>query len=230
VSDRFQTALLIVALLVAGALSWTLALRPSLDVDTSPLGELPARIGDWRSEDVPLDAKEAAILRASYNLQRFYARPVDAGIWLYIGYYGTERGGRPEHTPDLCYPATGWRIERESRIVVDPATGMRANEYLAEKDGHRELVLFWYRSYRQTGLLGVLGQTLDRAAGRLVDGRADGALVRLSTTLGTGSEAAARERLVGFATALEPLLGSHWPVEAAQDAGAEVVREAPAGR
>ena len=57
-------------------------------------------------------------------------------------------------------------------------------------------------------------QNLDRLRGRIGAGRADGALVRLSTPL-DGDEEVARSRLIAFATQLDPLLAQRWPVEVA---------------
>jgi len=87
------------------------------------------------------------------------------------------------------------------------------NEFLVERDGARRLVHYWYRSYRRSGILGGLDQNLDRLAGRLLEGRADGALVRISASLDSRDEVEARGRLLAFAAALEPLLAAHWPRE-----------------
>lgn len=217
-TDRFQTTLLVALLLVAGGFAWMLALRPTLRVDTAPLAALPLEIGEWYGRDVPLQAQEEAMLRADRNVQRLYQRLDGQRIWLFVSYYGTDRGGIPEHTPDLCYPANGWTIEREGVSVVDPATDLHANEYVASKGAYRELVFFWYRSYRKTGMLGWVAQTADRMTGRLSTGRADGALVRVSTPLEEGKEAQARERLEAFVNRLETLLGDHWPAESGEPA------------
>jgi hypothetical protein len=74
-------------------------------------------------------------------------------------------------------------------------------------------VQFWYRSYRRTGMLGGLDMSLDHVLGHLREGRADGALVRISTTLQGEEEEAARDRLMAFATALDSQLAAHWPIE-----------------
>ena len=73
------------------------------------------------------------MLRADFNLQRQYRKPLAQPIWLYVGYYGTDRGGHPEHTPDICYPANGWRTLQEATITIDPPRGLRANEFVAEQ-------------------------------------------------------------------------------------------------
>jgi len=212
-SEKLHTALLVVALLAVGTLGWSFQLRPPLQVDASALGTLPEQIGAWQGKDVPLRAEEEAILRADFNLQRAYSDAFADPIWLYVGYYGTDRGGHPEHTPLICYPANGWRIMQKRALTVDPRRGLRANEYVAEQGGVNELGLFWYRSRHRTGILGGLGQAADRMTGRLFEGRADGALVRISTRFIEGDEVLARARLIEFASELDPLLESHWPLE-----------------
>ena len=200
-------------LLAVGALGWWLQLRPSLTVDASPLASFPETIGAWRARDVPLADSVEQELRADFNIQRVYVHPSGDTIVLYVGYYGTERGGRPEHVPHACYTGAGWGIEAAQPIVADPETGRRVNEFLVERDGARRLVHYWYRSFRRSGLLGGLDQNLDRLAGRLLDGRADGALVRISASLDQLDEVEARSRLLAFGAALEPLLAAHWPLE-----------------
>jgi hypothetical protein len=62
-------------------------------------------------------------------------------------------------------------------------------------------------------MAGELNLRLDHLSGRLRGGRADGALVRLSTPLAPGREAEARARLIAFARDLDPLLAERWPRE-----------------
>jgi len=130
-----------------------------------------------------------------------------------VGYYGTQRGGRPEHTPRGCYTGAGWSIAQGRTLDVDPRTGLRVNEFLVEREGERRLVHFWFRSHRRTGMLGGLDQNLDRLWGRLLDGRADGALVRLSAPVVGDDLVSTRGRLLAFATRLDPLLAERWPTE-----------------
>ena len=84
---------------------------------------------------------------------------------------------------------------------------------LVEQVDQRRLVLFWFQSHRNSGMVNALQQTLDRLFGRLLDGRADGAFVRLSTPLDDGGESTARSRLMSVATRLEPVIAQHWPEE-----------------
>ena len=62
-------------------------------------------------------------------------------------------------------------------------------------------------------MVGGLDQNLDRLTGRLLDGRADGALIRVSTPLPDGDLVAARSRLQSVTAALDPLIAARWPDE-----------------
>jgi EpsI family protein len=209
--EGLANAALIGFTLLVGIAVWWLQLRPALRVDASLLGALPMQLGGWSGESVPLEHTVERILRADFNLQRVYTHSDQPEpVWLYVGYYGTERGGRPEHTPHQCYPSAGWQIESESELEI--AAARNANEWVVAQDGQRQLVLFWYQSFRSGGMRDNLELSLDHLAGRLSDGRADGALVRISTPLSPDREAA-RARLTGFARSLDPLLTSRWPIE-----------------
>ena len=212
--SQLPNLLLIAMLLAAGAAGWWIESRPPLTPDVSPLAALPQRVGSWVSEDVAIDKAIEAELAADLNLQRVY-RHVTLGdvLWLYVGYYGTARGGRPEHTPRGCYPGAGWSIESSRTLPVGRGSELWVNEYRVRQGDEERLVHFWYRSHRRTGILGGFDQSLDHLLGRLQQGRADGALVRISTGIREGGESGARSRLLAFAAELDPLLASHWPSE-----------------
>lgn len=211
--EGFESFALIGLMLVVGAIGWWLQLGPQLRVDTSSLDDVPTRIGRWQSVDVPLSTIVESELDADHNIQRIYTAPHVDPVWLYVGYYSTRRGGRPEHTPRGCYTGAGWGIESSRTIAVDSSRDLRTKEYLVERHGERRLVHFWYRSHRRSGMLGGLDQNIDRLLGRLFDGRADGALIRLSTRITRDNTVAARGRLLAFANLIDPILGEHWPIE-----------------
>jgi len=211
--ERFARTSAAALMLLVGAVAWWMQLRPDLRVDLTPLENLPKRIDRWEGRDVSLDQAVENMLEADFSLLRTFVAPDDGQVlWLYIGYYGTHRGGRPEHTPSQCYPSSGWSIDSERVAEIGGPRPFEANEWIVSRGGERRLVQHWYRSARRTGMLGNLSLGLDHLHGRLHGGRADGALVRISTPL-EPSEEAARARLNEFAAALETQLARAWPTE-----------------
>ncbi len=212
--ERWLTIGLALVVLATGAVSWDVYLSTPLAVRAETLGEIPIEISNWRGEDIAIETGVAKMLDADFNIQRVYEHPIGGLLWLYVGYYGTQRGGRPEHTPWVCYPSNGWEIVRRAVVEFGGAENLRANEIVVERDGERRLVHFWYQSYRRGGMLGDFDQAVERLRNRVLDGRADGSLVRLSTPIeGPLSESGARIRLKQFAQAIAPLLREHWPEE-----------------
>lgn len=211
--EAWSTLALVVALIVVAAVAWSFELRPPLRVDAAKLGAFPKGLDEWEAYDVPLESGVESMLRADINLQRVYLHPLGDLVWLYVGYYSTDRGGAPEHTPETCYPSSGWRIVEQRRVAIDENRALRANEFVVEKAGERRLVHFWYRSYRTASVLGLFGLGVDHFVGRIEAGRADGALVRISTPLDADDEITARSRLFEFARSLENQLATAWPEE-----------------
>ena len=212
-SSASKSVALTAAMLVVGGLAWWLHLRPPLRVDASGLERFPARLGAWRSSDIPMDPAVEGKLRADFNLQRAYVHPLGEVVWLYVGYYGTTRGGAPDHLPSTCYPAAGWEIVEERHVDVDPSGDLRVNEFLLQRGTDRRLVHFWYRTYRGTGIVSGLWLRYDHFLGQLSEQRADGALVRVSTPISGQEVVAARSRLAGFGAGVDLLLEDHWPDE-----------------
>ncbi len=212
-SDRTSTIAAVALLLLAGMAAWWFQLRPALEPAPASLAALPFHLSSFEGIDSPVGDNVEEMLRADFNVQREYLHPLGQVVWLYIGYYGTQRGGTPEHTPHACYVAHGWKVIEEQTLITDAASGHSAVEYLVESRGQQQLVLYWYRSYRSTGLLSTLALQLDHIVGKLAEGRGDGALIRLSTPLIGVDRTAARALLMSFARELEPELAKVWPTE-----------------
>lgn len=206
-------ALLLAGLLATGLAAWGLRLTSGLAVDTTPLASVPQEVDGWLGRDVPVEDQVAEMLRADFNVQRSYRHSHGSTIWVYVGYYGTRRGGRAEHTPPMCYRASGYRVAESQVLDLQDARGFRAQEMLVEDEGERRLVLYWFRSRERTGILGEFGQMIDRLRNRMTTGRADGALVRVSASVEDGNADAVRSQLVQFAAQFDRVLDRHWPEE-----------------
>jgi EpsI family protein len=60
-------------------------------------------------------------LNADMHVYRHYRSDDGRQVDLYIGYYGTAKGGRTPHNPYGCLPGAGWGIVEDQRIdlIVD---------------------------------------------------------------------------------------------------------------
>jgi EpsI family protein len=216
IRERLQAAILLVVLLLTGSAAWWLSVRPVALPDVDGLSALPLSLNGWSAVDIEVDQDVADMLRADANVQRAYRHPHGYLIYVYIGYYGTQRGGTPEHTPEICYPAQGWRIVQEGRIPINQTLGLWAREFLVEKEDESRLVHFWYRTRETTGITSTMRLRLRHFWKRITSNRGDGALVRLSARVDDGDLRSARGKLLTLATAVDQALTGVWPEESLQ--------------
>jgi EpsI family protein len=184
------------------------------------LRQLPAELAGWQAVDIPMDQDVADMLRADANVQRAYVHSLGYVIFVYVGYYGTARGGTPEHTPEMCYPAQGWKVVQSVSVDLGGEGGLAAREFVVEKNGERRLVHFWYRTEDKTGIQSTASLRWSHFWSRLAAGRGDGALVRLDTPIEYGDVDGARQKLVAMDRALESALAEVWPTESVAEPGA----------
>jgi hypothetical protein len=91
-------------------------------VSPFPLKDLPKKLGSWETLDGSekhLDPEVALIAGSSDHIQRLY-RDANGEQVLVLILYGLGRKVS-QHTPDVCYPASGWRlvsdpVDRELKI------------------------------------------------------------------------------------------------------------------
>jgi len=220
VNDRFQTIGLLTLLLLTGITAWWLSLRPVAASDAATLRTLPAELAGWNAVDIPMEQDVADMLRADANVQRAYIHPLGFVVYVYVGYYGTARGGTPEHTPEMCYPAQGWQIDETGSVAIGGNGGFMARELVVEKEGERRLVHFWYRTQAKTGIQSTAALRWSHLQARLFAGRGDGALVRLDAPIEDDDIDAARQKLLAMDRALESALATVWPTESPSGSGA----------
>ena len=210
---RRHSFLISVALLViAGAIAFPIAWGSDVVVTEINLDQLPRHIGGLEGRDDRFDESVYRVLNADYHVLREYRGAGDRGVWLYIGYYGTAKGGRPSHVPQSCYTGQGFSIVEWTKIKAPGGVDGMLNEMHVKRGNEHQLVLFWHQS-KDTVLADGLEQNLHRLKNRLLYNRDDGAFVRLSTNMSPDNEAEALALLQEFAGELLRLLPAHWPEE-----------------
>ena len=137
-------------------------------------------------------------------------------ISLYIGYYGTAKGGRTGHNPFACLPGAGWGIVDAGTVEIRPSyypSGVKINYVVASRDGTYNVMLHWYQSAANSILASGWQQNIHRFRSRIVHNRNDGAYVQVNTFTQESQIADARETLKEFSLALLELLPAYWPLE-----------------
>lgn len=178
-----------------------------------PFAAFPETVGGWHEQQEGFLASDVlGILKVDDYLMRRYADGADRSLWLYVGYWATQRKGAQIHSPKNCLPGGGWEPLEASRLTIDRAGGkgsITVNRYLIQKDRNMQVVLYWYQSQGQT-IPGEVQAKIAMVRSAIVRNRTDGALVRVSSPVSDGV-AETTERLVAYVQALYPILADYLP-------------------
>jgi len=203
----------VVALVLLGGTYAFLASRSSAEptLDREPFSGFPLLLDGWRGRDLALDADVLDLLQLTDYVMRVYTEEAAPPVWLYVGYYASQRTGATYHSPKNCLPGGGWQF-RSTGTVADVIPGQpaaRVNRVVIERGTEQQLILYWYQDRGR-----VVASEYD-AKGYLIwdamtRNRTDGSLVRVTTPI-VDSEEKAYRRAVDFVRAAWEPLTRHLP-------------------
>lgn len=203
-----STGLLLMALLVLQFRSSgeAVPIRKSLDL-------FPIVLGRWEArQDTALEPEIRNLLKVNDYLMRRYVHDSGQSLWLYIGYWATQRKGAEIHSPKNCLPGGGWEPVEASRITIDVPgrhPPISVNRYVIQKDRSMQVVLYWYQTHGRA-IAGEVDAKIELVRGAITRNRTDGALVRVSSVVG-GSPADTTARLVEYVQRVYPRLHEFLP-------------------
>ena len=178
-----------------------------------PLSEFPSSLDSWEGRPATtLDVEVLNILKVKDYLMRRYTDRSGKSLWLYIGYWDSQRKGAQPHSPRNCLPGGGWEPLEAKRIAIplpDGQAPITVNRYVIQKDQYQQVVLYWYQSQGRA-VAGEVAARVDMVRNALTRNRTDGALVRVSMPV-YGSIADTSDALVRYVQAMYPVLGRYLP-------------------
>jgi EpsI family protein len=205
---------IVAALLLLGAL---LVLQLRSTGEAVPVRKefdtFPTIIGTWQARaSSNLDPEIVNFLKVNDYVMQSYHDTDGRQLWLYVGYWATQRKGAQIHSPQNCLPGNGWEpIEASLLTVVLPApyAPITVNRYLIQKDREQQVVLYWYQSQGKA-VAGELAAKVDMVRSAILRNRTDGALVRVSAPA-SGGVAETTDSLVRYVQKLYPILVEYLP-------------------
>jgi exosortase D (VPLPA-CTERM-specific) len=173
----WPAALSLTLLLVGAGAMYLLANIQRSDLPETHLSLFPNQLGDWRGQDMSLDAEVIRKLQFTDHLMLNYQRPdLPEPVNLYVAFYANQRNGESPHSPRVCIPGGGWEIESFARTELD---GRPVNRVLITREGQKQLVYYWFA---ERGTL-VANEYIKKwllLKDFLQTGRSDGALIRVT--------------------------------------------------
>ena len=178
-----------------------------------PLDSFPRVVAEWQAhEGEILDLSILDKLKAKDYLMRRDQDLAGRSVWLFIGYWDSQRAGAQPHSPKNCLPGHGWEPLEASRVAIPlskPFVPITVNRYLLQKDRDQLVVFYWYQSQGKA-VAGELAAKMATAKNSIFRRRTDGALVRVSSPI-YGNVEQTSDLLVRYVQALYPVLGEYLP-------------------
>ena len=178
-----------------------------------PLAQFPQTVGEWQGRaDARLNPMILSILKLNEYVMRDYSDAAGHNIWLYVGFWETQRKGAQIHSPKHCLPGGGWEPLEASLVPISfegESQGIVVNRYVLQMEAHRQVVTYWYQPQGQV-IAKELDAKLQLIKNAIVHNRTDGALIRLTSPVTTTVEEAFA-RQVEYIRALRPLLREFLP-------------------
>lgn len=166
----------------------------------APLSNFPVQWESWHGRDVPIEPRIIQALGVSDYMNRLYEASPSPPIFLYVGYFKSQRTGQLIHSPKNCLPGAGWEPVSVGSVELIGPKGNRVsvNRYVIQNGLQRQLVLYWYQSHGRIIASEYWGKTY-----MLLDSirlnRTDAALVRISTPITGKDEYSSGKRAIAFA-------------------------------
>jgi EpsI family protein len=180
------------------------------------LENLPMEIGTYQGAEDSFPESVYRELNADQYVYRHYRSGNGNQLNLYIGYYGTAKGGRTGHNPYACLPGAGWAIVDTGKVpvrILSHSSDVEVNYVQARRDGVNTVMVHWYQTAGDKVIQTGIQQNIERFLGRVLHNRNDGAYVQISMQASDDKVADARTKLQDFGGLVIPLLPKYWPIE-----------------
>lgn len=184
---------LVIGLCMFAAAGMALALKPSaklVDSETQINLEtlIPAQFGGWKVDEtiatllVTPELQKVIEETYSQTLTRTYVNGAGKRIMLSVAYGGTHGEGMQTHRPEVCYPAQGFQVVKDTRpdILSTQYGELPIKRLVAAQGARNEPITYWVvvgDQQTQFGLRMKLAQMRYTLTGVVPDGM----LVRVSS-------------------------------------------------
>jgi EpsI family protein len=172
-------------LLVGATVMMQHASRAEQVQERLPFSAFPLAIAEqWEGRELDLERDVLDVLRVDDYMLRVYVPvgeplPSRIPVWLYIGYYKSQRTGATYHSPLNCLPGSGWSIVSRDEVMLKDRP---VNRVVIQKGLERQLVLYWYQDRGRV----ITSEYWAKAYllwDAITQNRTDGALVRVSVPI-----------------------------------------------
>lgn len=136
-------------ILILGIFSMEILSRQKEIFPKRALGKIPLALDGWRGRESKLEIRTLDILGVDDYISRIYTKD-GFPLWVYVGYYASQKEGALIHSPRHCYPGAGWEIlESSEEAIKVPPKEIIVNRLLLKRGLEEKVVFYWYRERKR---------------------------------------------------------------------------------
>ena len=197
----------LVLVILLGPLPFKIARVPAVPLLQS-FDQFPLKIGPWQGKRNYIDEETIKVLGTADYFDATFIGPEKIPVSLWVAYYGNmkKRGGLL-HSPLVCMTGGGWVPDQSREVEI--LSGKPVN-LLVMKQGDQKIAVYYWYLQRGRWLPNEYYNKFYLGMDSLLQQRADGALIRLTTPVKHDVESA-RNRLSACAQMVVPILQQFIP-------------------
>ena len=198
--------------LIALAAFLTMPERGGVAAERERFTLFPQSIGDWQQSgprEMLSNRVEGVLGADDYHQVNLVNPDAAAPVGLFMAWYDDQTQGGV-HSPEVCLPGSGWEIAWLERTDIAAQMGsdrpFNINRAIIQKGNTRMMVYYWFQQ-RERRIAWDFAAKFWLMVDGITTGRTDGALVRLTTAIGSDeTDAAAETRLQEVLDGMLPVL------------------------
>jgi len=109
------------------------------------LKELPEKLGPLTGQEISMDPRVTAAVRAIEAVDRAYEKQDGGRVVVELAAFDSNELD-PPHMPQVCYTKAGWTIKNQTDVKIKLGESTRRARVLSlEQEGQHVHVLYWYQ-------------------------------------------------------------------------------------
>ncbi len=182
--NKINTKLIILSILFLLTCVFVYSGQETVQVSKQPIRQYLGNVDNYKTiQHIMLEDNALNMLKLDDYLYVDYEGK-NGKVNLYIGYYYTAGKAYAAHSPLICYPSQGWKIDEQSfNHTVNVGTYLiNYDEITTSLRNQKELVLFWYQAHHHTNTH-IVNNKIDMGVNKFFDNNEQHAFVRVSVPL-----------------------------------------------
>lgn len=173
-----------ILILVGGAAGNYFRFMEAIPDHGPDFGMIPMTQTAYSGEERRFSEESYEILQADTSTLRLYVGDDANPIWLFIGYFSSQKYGSQIHSPKHCLPGSGWKIlsQEPYQLQLSSTAGRLINRLVIDNRGRQQLMLYWYET-RSGTIRNEFGLKWDLMLNSLQVRPTDAAIVRVNLPL-----------------------------------------------